>query len=97
MEQANIVTDPLLQSWKAAGGYEVTDLCRNVYGNTVGEPLDGTGISRPENGSRLPVERDRRRRPLLHQQRLEPLRATTASAGVGVRPALHRAESGQRR
>ena len=44
-EQANIVTDPLLQSWKATGGYEVTDLCRNTFANTVGGPVEGSGVA----------------------------------------------------
>jgi hypothetical protein len=34
-EQANIVTDPLLSSWKNEQDEEVTDECRDVFGNTV--------------------------------------------------------------
>ena len=32
-EQANTVTDPLLESWKDTEGNEVTDECRDVYDN----------------------------------------------------------------
>jgi hypothetical protein len=35
-EQANIVTDPLLNGWKDAGGHEVTDVCRNAFASTAG-------------------------------------------------------------
>lgn len=35
-EQANIVTDPLLESWHDPEGREVTDECRNTFANTVG-------------------------------------------------------------
>jgi hypothetical protein len=34
-EQANIVTDPLLNAWQDPEGNEVTDECRNTFGNTV--------------------------------------------------------------
>jgi hypothetical protein len=47
-EQANTVTDPLLSSWQTPEGAEVTDVCRNTFGNTAG----GHGIS----GSVTPVE-----------------------------------------
>jgi hypothetical protein len=44
-EQANIVTDPLLASWQDEAGHEVTDICRNTYGNTVGGPVSGSGAA----------------------------------------------------
>jgi PKD domain len=40
-EQANTVTDPLLNGWQNAEHLEVTDECRDTYGNTVG--VDGGG------------------------------------------------------
>ncbi len=36
VEQANIVTDPLLESWHDPEGREVTDECRNTFAGTVG-------------------------------------------------------------
>jgi hypothetical protein len=36
-EQANIVTDPLLNGWRDPNGNEVTDECRNIFGNTVSQ------------------------------------------------------------
>ncbi len=45
LEQANTVTDPLLQSWKDTSGYEVTDMCRNIFGNTVDGPVQGAGAA----------------------------------------------------
>jgi hypothetical protein len=41
VEQANIVTDPLLTSWKDPEGFEVTDECRDDFGNTVGDGVEG--------------------------------------------------------
>jgi hypothetical protein len=35
-EQANIVTDPLLNGWKDAEGREVTDECRDAFASTAG-------------------------------------------------------------
>ena len=35
-EQANIVTDPLLDGWQDESKHEVTDLCRDVYAATAG-------------------------------------------------------------
>jgi len=42
-EQANIVTDPLLNGWRDPHGNEVTDECRNTFGNTVSQEAK-TGI-----------------------------------------------------
>jgi hypothetical protein len=36
-EQANTVTDPLLNAWQNEEQLEVTDECRDVFANTVGE------------------------------------------------------------
>jgi hypothetical protein len=36
VEQANIVTDPLLNGWQDAGHDEATDECRNVFSSTAG-------------------------------------------------------------
>jgi hypothetical protein len=47
-EQANTVTDPLLNGWQTSEGAEVTDVCRDTFGNTAG----GHGIG----GSVTPVE-----------------------------------------
>jgi len=41
VEQANMVTDPLLGSWRDSEGFEVTDECRDEFGNTVGEEVTG--------------------------------------------------------
>ncbi len=41
VEQANTVTDPLLNGWKDATGHEATDECRNIFAGTAG----------PEGGS----------------------------------------------
>ncbi len=49
LEQANIVTDPLLESWKDPSGYEVTDLCRDIYGNTINGGIEGSGVADPES------------------------------------------------
>ncbi|HME05072.1 MAG TPA: PKD domain-containing protein [Solirubrobacteraceae bacterium] len=35
-EEMNTVTDPLLNAWHDGAGNEVTDLCRNIFGNTAG-------------------------------------------------------------
>lgn len=35
-EQANIVTDPLLNAWQDSSGKEVTDQCRNTFSGTAG-------------------------------------------------------------
>jgi hypothetical protein len=35
-EQANIVTDPLLNGWQDSEGHEVTDKCRDVFANIAG-------------------------------------------------------------
>ena len=35
-EEMNTVSDPLLNAWQDAAGNEVTDLCRNIFGNTAG-------------------------------------------------------------
>ncbi len=35
-EQADMVTDPLLNGWQDASGHEVTDLCRDVFDATAG-------------------------------------------------------------
>ncbi len=37
VEQANIVTDPLLNGWQDEGGHEVSDECRDVFAGTAGE------------------------------------------------------------
>ena len=47
-EQANIITDPLLASWKDGTGHEVTDVCRDVFGNTSQEGIQGAGQADPE-------------------------------------------------
>ena len=47
VEQANIVTDPLLESWRDSQGFEVTDECRNDFGNTAGAPVEGDRTARP--------------------------------------------------
>jgi len=44
VEQQNIVTDPLLTSWKDPNGYEDTDECRFFFG----PPLGGSGTANPE-------------------------------------------------
>src|SRR5205807_5104090 len=49
VEQADIVTDPLLSSWKDPTGYEVADLCRNIFGNTGSEGIQGSGVADPES------------------------------------------------
>ena len=48
VEQQNIITDPLLESWKDAAGNEVTDECRNFFvptidGNASPQPLTLAG------------------------------------------------------
>ncbi|HXB15006.1 MAG TPA: PKD domain-containing protein [Solirubrobacteraceae bacterium] len=48
VEQANIITDPLMTSWQDATGHEVTDICRDVFGNTSSEGVEGTGTAAPE-------------------------------------------------
>ena len=35
-EQANIVTDPLLNAWQDGTGHEVTDICRDFFASTAG-------------------------------------------------------------
>ena len=48
VEQANIVTDPLLTSWQnLATGNEATDECRNVFGGTAA-PSALAGIETPQ-------------------------------------------------
>jgi hypothetical protein len=42
-EQANTVTDPLLNGWQDSGHHEATDECRNVFGNTAGRTVEGSG------------------------------------------------------
>ncbi len=49
VEQDDIVTDPLLESWKDPSGYEVTDLCRDFYGNTINGPIEGDGTADPKS------------------------------------------------
>jgi hypothetical protein len=44
-EQQNIVTDPLLDSWKDPSGDEVTDECRNFF---AGGGVGGSVIANPE-------------------------------------------------
>ncbi len=41
-EQANIVTDPLLNAWQDAHHFEVTDLCRDIFANTVNMEVGGS-------------------------------------------------------
>ncbi len=48
-EQANIVTDPLLESWhNAASHNEATDECRNVFGDTAGPSEIEGGVNANE-------------------------------------------------
>jgi PKD domain/Phosphate-induced protein 1 conserved region len=42
VEQANIVTDPLLNAWQDSQHREVTDVCRDTFGNTVGGGVGGS-------------------------------------------------------
>jgi hypothetical protein len=42
IEQANTVTNPLLNAWQDLLGREVTDECRDVFANTVGEGNGGS-------------------------------------------------------
>jgi hypothetical protein len=42
-EQANVVTDPMLNGWQDAGHHEATDECRNIFANTAGGPVSGSG------------------------------------------------------
>jgi hypothetical protein len=44
VEQQNIVTDPLLSSWKDPSGDEATDECRNFFASIVG----GSVVANPE-------------------------------------------------
>lgn len=45
VEQADIVTDPLLTSWHDTEGFEVTDECRNEFGNTVNASIEGANLA----------------------------------------------------
>jgi hypothetical protein len=40
-EQANVVTDPMLNGWQDAGRHEATDECRNVFAGTAGRGVAG--------------------------------------------------------
>jgi hypothetical protein len=44
-EQADIVTDPLLESWQGTAGLEATDECRDVFGNTIGAGVGGSVVA----------------------------------------------------
>ncbi|HEY4813008.1 MAG TPA: PKD domain-containing protein [Solirubrobacteraceae bacterium] len=44
-EQANIVTDPLLNAWQDEEHHELTDECRDVFGNTVNMGVGGTALA----------------------------------------------------
>jgi PKD repeat protein len=41
-EQANVVTDPMLNGWQDAGHHEATDECRNVFADTAGRSVEGS-------------------------------------------------------
>jgi Phosphate-induced protein 1 conserved region/PKD domain len=45
VEQANTVTDPMLNGWQDTTKHEVTDECRNVFGNTVGGGVEGSVVA----------------------------------------------------
>jgi hypothetical protein len=44
-EQANVVTDPMLDGWQDAGHHEATDECRNVFADTAGRGIAGAVAS----------------------------------------------------
>ncbi len=44
-EQANVVTDPLLNAWHDSHGREVTDECRNTFANTENQGVEGSVIA----------------------------------------------------
>jgi hypothetical protein len=48
VEQANILTDPVLNGWQDSQHREVTDLCRNTFGNTVNTEIDGNVAADPK-------------------------------------------------
>lgn len=50
-EQANIVTNPLLNAWQDEEHHEVTDECRDVFGNTVNMPVGGSVVANLETFS----------------------------------------------
>lgn len=45
VQQADIATDPLLDGWQDSNHNEVTDECRDIYGNTAGVGLSGSEIA----------------------------------------------------
>jgi PKD domain len=40
-EQANTITDPLLNGWQDSGHHEATDECRDVFASTAGRLVEG--------------------------------------------------------
>jgi len=44
VEQADIVTDPLLNAWHDSEGHEAIDLCRNTFGAVIKGNSGGSGV-----------------------------------------------------
>ncbi|HEY1834310.1 MAG TPA: PKD domain-containing protein [Solirubrobacteraceae bacterium] len=44
-EQANTVTDPLLNGWQDSEGHEVTDRCRNTFASLAGAGIGGALVA----------------------------------------------------
>jgi PKD domain len=47
VEQADTVTDPMLNGWQDTTHHEVIDECRNVFGATAGGPIQGVLTAGP--------------------------------------------------
>ena len=84
-EQANMVTDPLLTRWQDGTGNEVTDICRNFFATPAQGRSKAAAQADPKTEAG-PLERDDRRRPLLHQQRLQRDEQATAKGASASSP-----------